>query len=167
MHTKHARLIGGALALGQILLSSSPAMAQNINNVSPQLIPSPIYPGLSCTVSVGKPHYSTYFSQKNQDYIDTHTYVSCNENAHMIQPVAYLYVQGLFGSNTYWSQMPAGGGTFYNVASAKSYQSKSACTYGQYWYYAATGLAYINGGPAQNASNSYSNVYVPCFSNLA
>lgn len=154
-------LIGGTLtAVGAILLSSAPTMAQSTTHVTPQLIPQP---GLSCTVKVGKPHYSTFWGENGQDYIDTHTHVDCNQTAHSISPVAYLYVREFFGWNMYWAQMPAGGGTFNNVSSAKSDQSKSACNYGQYWYYGATGFAYINGGPAQNASNSYWNVNVPCF----
>ena len=146
------------VSIGTLL--AGPVQAASVYPTSPQIIPTP---GLSCTVKAGKPHYSTYWAGKDENYIDTHTYVTCNETAQSLQPVAYLYVLGVFGTYTYWEQMPAGSKYFSNVSQATSPQSKGACTYGTYWWYGSSGFAYINGGGPQNAANSYSNVYVPCF----
>lgn len=38
MRTRHVSLIGGALVLGWVLLSSAPTMVQSVSNVSPQLV---------------------------------------------------------------------------------------------------------------------------------
>lgn len=111
---------------------ASIAHGQGSNLVSPQII---LTPGLLCTVSVGQPHYSTYDSTRlGENSIDTHTYVSCNNPADSLQPVAYLYVLVVFGTSTYWEQMPARiANPVYNKSSAKSPQSKDACTYGESW----------------------------------
>ena len=151
-----AAAISSAVFLG---MASTPAMAQSVGGISPTLVPTPSF---SCTVKVGQPHYSDYWGGLGKNYIDTHTYVDCNLKASSITAVAYLYSLGLFGSTTYWVQEPPGSTTKYNVYKVTSAQSKAACTYGEIWWYGATGLAYLNGGPAQNASNSYSNVQVPC-----
>lgn len=171
------KLAGLAMVL-PILALSGPAFAQSVpanvapvtqaqgsNQASPQLIPTP---GLSCTVSVGKPHYSADDGTEGEDAIDTHTYVKCNEPANSLQPVAYLYVLAVFGTSTYWDQMPAGKARpVHNLSYTKSPQSKDACTYAQSWWYGASGFSYINGGGPQNASNSYSNVDVACLSKYA
>lgn len=83
------KLVGLAMALPDSALSGPPFAqslpshviptnhAQGSNQLASQIIPTP---GLSCTVSVGKPHYSTYDSSRlGEDAIDTHLYVDCND----------------------------------------------------------------------------------------
>ncbi len=127
-------------------------------------------PGFSCSVTVAKPHISTYYLRLERLFVDTHTYVGCSESASTLQAIAQLYVLtevptedgGVSGE---WVAQASGVSTIKkNASSIVSPQSNFDCAnapLNTLPYYGASGYAYVNGA-YQGSSNSYLNTYVSC-----
>ncbi len=92
----------GLIVLGTTgyIFSMTPIVHAQSIGTSPQVISPPPF---SCTVSIDRPHGSTYWSNLGQSRIASHAWMSCTANVQSIQVTAILSQDGaIYGFGNTW-----------------------------------------------------------------